>query len=260
MATAPILAAAAASSAIASIVQTGGVIASKKVLPSLAKLSPTEGMKQLLSAPRLVAVLRAALFAGAIVWVIDSALRSNAASLARAAGRPDVAAALASTIALDVAKKAAAIGLALAVLDVVVTRRSWRKALMMTPREIARERKESEGDPELKAARGRAHQTMLAAAAIGDVARARIVIVSPRHVACALRYDGPEHGGRDAAPVLLASGRGERAARIALAAHQHDVPVVYDDVVAHALVKLEIGDEIPEALYEAVAELLRESG
>jgi len=256
---APILAAAAVSGAVASVVQTGGVIATKKLTPNLGKLNPIEGFKQLFSTQRLVAVLRAALFAGAVGWIAYGALRSNAANIARAAGRLDAAVTLASTLAIDVAKKAAVIGLFLAVIDVVITRRSWRKKLMMSKDEVKREHKESEGDPQLKAARERAHHEMLAAATVGNVKNASVVIVNPTHIACALRYDSPEQGGADEAPVLVASGHGDLAKRIVEAARHHGIPVMRDVPLARALVELEIGDEIPEALYEAVAEILREA-
>jgi len=256
---APILASAAVSGAVASVVQTGGVIATKKLTPNLSKLNPIEGFKQLFSGQRLIAVLRAALFAGAVGWFAYTGLRSNAANLARAAGRLDAAVMLASTIALDVAKKAAVVGLFLAVLDIVITRRSWRKKLMMSKDEVKREHKESEGDPQLKAARERAHHEMLASATIGNVKNASVVIVNPTHIACALRYESPEQGGEDDAPVLVASGHGDLAKRIVEAAHQYGVPVLRDVPLARALVELEIGDEIPEALYEAVAEILREA-
>ncbi|MBN9163752.1 MAG: hypothetical protein BGO98_49285 [Myxococcales bacterium 68-20] len=256
---APILVAAGVSGAVTSVVQTGGVIATKKLAPNLGKLNPIEGIKQLFSAQRLVAVLRAALFAAAVVWIVNGALRSSAADLARTAGRLDAAVTLASTIALDVAKRAAVVGLFLAVLDIVITRRSWRKKLMMSKDEVKREHKESEGDPQLKAARERAHHEMLASATVGNVKNASVVIVNPTHIACALRYDSPDHGGSDEAPVLVASGYGDLAKRIVEAAQQYGVPVLRDVPLARALVELEIGDEIPEALYEAVAEILREA-
>ncbi|HVH46188.1 MAG TPA: EscU/YscU/HrcU family type III secretion system export apparatus switch protein [Labilithrix sp.] len=253
---APVLAAAAITGAVTSLVQTGGVIATKKLTPNLGKLDPIQGFKQLFSGQRLIAVLRAALFAAAVVWIVEAALRSNAGALARVAGRLDAAASLAAGIALEVAKKAAVIGLFLAILDVVITRRSWRKKLMMTKADVKREHKESEGDPQQKAARERAHHEMLASATVGNVKNASVVVVNPTHIACALRYE-EEQG--DEAPVLVASGQGDLAKRIIEAAVQYGVPVLRDVPLARALVELEIGDEIPPALYEAVAEILREA-
>lgn len=253
---APILAASGVAGAVTSVVQTGGVISTKKLTPNLGKLNPITGFKQLFSVQRLVSVLRSALFAGAVVFIVYGALKANAAQIARVAGRVDAAAVVAAAVAAEVAKKAAVVGLFLAALDVVVTRRAWRKRLMMSKDEVKREHKESEGDPQQRAARERAHHELLASATVGNVRKASVVIVNPAHIACALRYD--EKDG-DAAPVLVASGHGELAKRIVEAAHQYGVPVLRDIPLARALVELEIGDEIPEALYEAVAEILREA-
>ena len=124
----------------------------------------------------------------------------------------------------------------------------------MTKDEVKREHKESEGDPQIKAARERAHQEMLAAATIANVKSASVVVVNPTHIACALRYDEKEG---DEAPVVVASGEGDLAERIVRAAQDYGVPVLRDVPLARALVELEVGAAIPEALYEAVAEILR---
>jgi type III secretion protein U len=121
---------------------------------------------------------------------------------------------------------------------------------------VKREYKESEGDPQIKQARERAHHEMLAAAAVANVKNATVVVVNPTHLATALRYD--EHEG-DAAPVVVANGEGDLAARIVAAAHDYGVPVVRDVPLARALAELQIGDAIPEALYETVAEILRDA-
>jgi flagellar biosynthesis protein FlhB len=80
--------------------------------------------------------------------------------------------------------------------------------------------------------------------------------VNPTHLATALRYD---EGEGDEAPVVVANGEGDLAKRIVEAAHAYGVPVVRDVPLARALAELEIGEQIPEALYEAVAEILREA-
>jgi flagellar biosynthesis protein FlhB len=125
----------------------------------------------------------------------------------------------------------------------------------MTKAEVRREYKEAEGDPQLKAARARAYGELVAQATIAGVKNASVVVVNPTHLACALRYD--EKDG-DEAPVVLASGEGDLAARIVRAAEEAGVPVVRDVPLARALLELEVGAAIPEALYEAVAEILRE--
>jgi flagellar biosynthesis protein FlhB len=254
---APVLAVAALTGAVTSLVQTGGVIATKKLAPDLAKLNPIEGFKNLFSSQRLLTVVRAAALGLAVAWFAYDALKEHAVHIAHTAGRLDAAVLVAKTVAVDVAKRAAIAGLFLAVIDVVVTRTSWRKRLRMSKDEVKREHKESEGDPEQKAARERAHHEMLASATVGNVKNASVVVVNPTHIACALRYDAAGEG--DEAPVVLATGHGDLARRIVEAAHAYGVPVLRDVPLARALVELEVGDEIPEALYEAVAEILREA-
>lgn len=253
---APIIAAAGIASAVTSVVQSGGVVATKKLTPKLERLNPIQGFQGLFSAQRLVAILRAALFGGGVAYFAYAALRGQAVDLVHTAGSLDQTLVVASRIAMDVAKRSAMFGLFLAVLDVVVTRRSWRKKLMMSKDEVKREHKESEGDPHQKAARERAHHEMMSAISIANVKTASVVVVNPVHIACALRYD--EEDG-DEAPVLVAAGHGDLAQKIQAAARQYGVPVLQDVPLARALVELEVGSPIPEALYEAVAEILREA-
>jgi flagellar biosynthesis protein FlhB len=134
-----------------------------------------------------------------------------------------------------------------------MTRSAWTRRLRMTPDEVKRERRDAEGDPETKAARGRAHQEMLAQVTIANVRNATVVVVNPTHIACALRY---EEAGGDVAPVVVANGEGDFAEQIVRAARDYSVPVLQNVSLARALVELRVGDAIPEALYEAVAEIL----
>ena len=71
---------------------------------------------------------------------------------------------------------------------------------------------------------------MMASATIASVRTASVVVVNPTHLACALRYVG----GEDDAPVIVASGEGELAARIMRAAHEYGVPIVRNVPLAHA--------------------------
>jgi flagellar biosynthesis protein FlhB len=164
----------------------------------------------------------------------------------------------AGAVALAVAREllwvAGLVGIGLALLDLVATRHSWFKRLRMTKDEVKREHREAEGDPQAKAERARAHREVLAGSAVLAVRDATVVVVNPTHLATALRYEEDA----DAAPRVISQGAGDLARRIIEAAHHYNVPVVRDVPVAHALRELEVGDEIPEALYEAVAEVLRE--
>ena len=252
----PVLLAAALAGAVGHVVQTGGFVATGRLSPKLDKLNIFEGIKNLFSAQRLTAVVRALVSGSVVAWLAYRGLRSHLADLAHTTGRLQYVGVVASEIARKIALDAAIVGIALGALDMLVVRRAWRKRLMMSKDEVKREYKESEGDPQTKAARERAHQEMLASATVGNVKNATVVVVNPTHFATALKYD--EKDG-DEAPVVVATGEGDLAQRIIAAARDYGVPVLRDVPLARALAELQVGDAIPEALYEAVAEILREA-
>jgi flagellar biosynthesis protein len=71
-----------------------------------------------------------------------------------------------------------------------------------------------------------------------------------RPLAVALQYDAPN------VPKVVAMGRGELGQRIIDTAREHGVPLEENTVLAEALSTVEVEEEIPEALYLAVAEVL----
>ncbi len=257
--TMPVLAAAGLAGAAAQLVQTGGVIAASRLAPRLDRIDPAEGLARLFSGARLFAVLRA-IVAGVVLSLLAyRELADRAIDFARTAGRPAWIGAAATAASERFAWRAALLGLILAAVDVLVLRRTWIERLKMTKAEVRRDHKDAEGDPSVKAARERAYRELLAQAAIANVRRATVVVVNPTHLACALRYGtGKDEEPADEAPVVVASGEGDLAARIVDAARAYGVPVVRDVPLARALIELQIGDAIPEALYEAVAEILRD--
>lgn len=123
----------------------------------------------------------------------------------------------------------------------------------MTRDEVKREIKESDGSPEVKA-RIRSIQNALARGRMmQDVPTADVVVTNPTHYAVALRYEE----GRDAAPVVVAKGADEIAAKIREIAAASNIPLLSAPPLARALFRhVEIGREIPRALYVAVAQVL----
>lgn len=250
----PALLCVAVAASITSLTQTKAQLASGRVGFRPDALDWVRGAKQIVSLQRLAQVLRGLLYAVILSGVVYSAGKDALRNLPYALGGASAALGLGASLALRLLRIAAFVGLVLGVLDVGITRLAFLRRVRMSKDEVKREAKESEGNPELKAARDRAHHEMLAYATTAQVAKATVVIVNPTHIACALRYD--EEGGDDA-PVLLASGHGDLAARIIDAARVHGVPVVRDVPLARLLVELPLGEPIPESLYEVVAEILR---
>jgi FlhB-like protein len=253
-ATVPLLAIAGAAALIVGLAQTGGTVSVARLAPTLSNLDPIGGLRKLFSAERLLATLRALGVALLVGFFVYRELRGAAGSLVATQGEPRVAAQLCAELTLNLLWSAVAVSLAFAALDVWVTRHSWRKRNRMTKDEVKREHREAEGDPQIKQERKRAHQELLNSAQLHALKDAHVLIVNPTHLAMALRYD-PD---RDRAPSVVAQGQGAFAERLIEAARAYGVPIVRDIPVAHALKELELGEEIPEDLYEAVAEILRE--
>jgi flagellar biosynthesis protein FlhB len=143
--------------------------------------------------------------------------------------------------------------LAFGAVDYLLAARRHRRSLRMTREEVKRDYKEAEGDPVHRGERQRLHRELLEQRMIDDVRRADFVVVNPDHLAVALRYD-PEG---DAAPVVVAKGERLVAERIKQIAREAGVPIFRDVGLARSLAELAEGGEIPAALYEAVAEILR---
>lgn len=125
--------------------------------------------------------------------------------------------------------------------------------LKMTREEIKEEAKESDGSPEMKGRIRKAQHELARRRMMQEVPQADVVVTNPTHFAVALRYDEK----RMRAPIVVAKGADIIAARIREVANEHHVPVFEAPPLARALHRhVEIGAEIPSALYVAVAQVL----
>ncbi len=141
----------------------------------------------------------------------------------------------------------------IAALDVPWQLWQHHKELRMTREEIREEAKESEGSPENKRRVRRAQRDLLRRRMMHEVPKADVVVTNPTHFAVALRYDE----SRMRAPRVVAKGADLIAARIREIATEHAVPVFEAPPLARALYhNVDIGGEIPTALYVAVAQVL----
>ena len=147
---------------------------------------------------------------------------------------------------------AAPLGL-IAAIDVPWQLFQHHKQLRMSRQEIREEMKESEGSPENRSRVRRAQRELLKRRMMHEVPKADVVVTNPTHFAVALRYEE----SRMRAPRVVAKGADLIAARIREIATEHSVPVFEAPPLARALHhNVEIGAEIPAALYAAVAQVL----
>ncbi|MCE5311919.1 MAG: flagellar biosynthesis protein FlhB [Nitrospiraceae bacterium] len=124
--------------------------------------------------------------------------------------------------------------------------------LRMTKQEVKDEYKEMEGDPRVKARVRSLQRDMMRKRMMQEVPQADVVITNPTHYAVALKYDSKAMG----APKVIAKGANLIAQKIKEIAKENRVPVFEDKPLARTLYLLDIGQEIPEEMYKAVATIL----
>jgi flagellar biosynthetic protein FlhB len=234
--------------------QIGALFTTEPLTPKFDKLNPVNGFQGMFFNKKpyielLKNVLKILILSG-LFYVI---FKNQLALLIVAAQRSLwYSAGLTGEILFDIAVKVGGLFLVIGVADYGLQRQLWIKDLMMSKYEVKQEYKQDEGDPHNKAARQRLHQELLQHNAVQDVKKADVVIMNPTHIAVALRYRKEEMG----APQIIAKGEMLMAEKILDIARENNIPIMRNVPLAQALNKLEVGDEIPEELYEAVAEVL----
>jgi len=224
------------------------------VAPKFERLNFIEGAKKLFSARQLVDVLKGLLVAAIIGWLFWSAVETHAA-LAFTAVHHDGRAAYVALVALlrPVIVKAAVVLLVMGVADWALAKKRHVKDLMMSHDEVKQEHKNSEGDPHQKAKRKSLHKQLANGATARGVQKASAIVVNPTHLAIALRYAEDECD----APYIVAKGQEEDALKIRQEAAALGIPVVRDIPLARSLIHYDVGEEVPEELYQAAAAILK---
>jgi len=169
--------------------------------------------------------------------------------------RQPLAAAIGQTwdLVLRLGLMIAAAFMVIGVIDYVLQRVRFEMGIRMTRDELKDEIKREEGDPAVKGRIRKLARELSQRRMMRDVPRATVVVTNPTHLAIALRYEKGALG----APKVVAKGAGYVARKIIETARRHGVPVIERKPVARALYKaVSIGQDIPAALYHAVAEVL----
>lgn len=236
-----------------SYLQIGWLFTTKPLVPDLSKLNPLSGMKRLFSKRAVIDLIKSI---AKIVFVGYLAYSTIFDHFGEALLLPDKSAAeallfLAKTGAVIFAKVAAALIL-LAFIDFLYVRWEMEEKMKMTKQEVKEEYKESEGDPMVKAQIRRIQQEMARKRMMAEVPKADVVITNPTHYAVAVRYNSDEMD----APIIVAKGADHVAMAIREIARENEVPIVENPPVARLLHKLDLGAQIPEEMFKAVAEIL----
>ena len=237
----------------ASLAQTGFVW--KSSLPfDISRLNPMKGFSRLVSLRSLSELIKAVLKVSVIAGIGVSVLRGEIGRLPELV-QYDVwgIVTVMGWLTLKVAASVTGAIVVVAGADYFYQRYEWERSLRMSHAEVKEERRNLEGDPQIKSRVRSMQREMMKKRMMAAVPKADVVVTNPTHLAVALKYDSACSG----APIVVAKGAGHLAERIREVARQHGVSVVENKFVARTLYRLvDIGKEIPADLYRAVAEIL----
>jgi flagellar biosynthesis protein FlhB len=233
----------------------GIVFAPTKLAPKLSRVSLVATAGQKFGVEGLVEFGKSAVKMGVVGLILYQFLASRLEDiLASLYLTPAMSAALMARMVLEFLFIVFLIQLALGGVDYLWQVFRHRQRHRMSRKEMMDEFKESEGDPHLKSARRQRAQEVATNRMLTDVASANVVVVNPTHFAVALKWDRTKGG----APICVAKGVDEIAAKIRERAAEHGVPIHSDPPTARAIhATVEIGQEIRVEQYRAVAAAIR---
>lgn len=241
--------------ALASPLLIGGWLFSTKALqPNFGKMNPLSGLKNMLSTRSLVELFKAVgktLLVGLVAWFVVQAQLDSIMSL----GMQSAKGGIEHMGEIILVTFLATVGGLVVIAAIDAPYQMWHYAnkLKMTKEEVRQEHKDAEGNPEIKAKIRQQQREMARRRMMAEVPKADVVVTNPTRYAVALQYKEDSMG----APVVLAKGMGVIAANIREVADANGVPMLEAPPLARALyAHTELGDQIPQALYNAVAEVL----
>ncbi|MEH7336020.1 flagellar biosynthesis protein FlhB [Neobacillus drentensis] len=239
---------------LANYVQVGFLFTTENLKFNLNKLNPIEGAKRILSIRSIIDLIKNVLKITLIGWISYFLLKKEFAAFLHFSQ-------LSITQILDelfsvlikVGVSTSAMYVVIGAADFVYQKYDNEKKMKMSLQEIKDEHKKSEGDPLIKGKIKEMQREMSLNRMMADVPKADVVITNPTHYAIAVTYDADSAK----APVVIAKGVDFRAQKIKEIAKENGVILTENKPLARALyANVEIGQEIPEELFKAVAEIL----
>jgi flagellar biosynthetic protein FlhB len=239
---------------IGNVAQFGFLLTGDPLKLKLSKLNPIEGFKRIFSMRSLVEFLKSILkvtIIGILVYMAISREWNNLLALSSLSIQSVFSFTAGITIKLGI--QIGSVLVILALLDYMYQKYEHEKSIKMSKQDIKDEYKKSEGDPLVKGRIRERQRKMAIQRMMQEVPKADVVITNPTHFAIALKYDA----SKMEAPTIIAKGMDHVALKIKEIAKENGVITMENKPLARALYeRAEIGDVIPNDLFQAVAEVL----
>ena len=240
---------------MSNLLQIGGLrFSSHPLVPKFNKLNPLAGFGRIFSKNSVMELFKSLFKVGIIsvisYYVIKSHWKEIPPLMGFGVGQ---VLSFMGFVALEIIFNVLLVMIFLSLLDFTFQKFTYLENLRMTKQEIKEERKESDGNPQVKQRIRTVQMQMARKRMMSAVPEADVIVTNPTHISIAIKYDTENF----AAPLVVAKGVGPIATRIREIAKENGIPLVEDKPLARTLNKtVEVGQMIPASLYKAVAEIL----
>jgi flagellar biosynthetic protein FliR/FlhB len=234
--------------------QSGFIFTTETLKPDLKKLNPISGFKKLFSIRSLVTLVKDIIIVSIVGIIGYKFIRNNYGNIMSMGSlRLSAIPYYLNKLMVEIFFKISIIMLIIAIADYIFQLRQHKKDLRMSKQEIKEEFKQSEGDPQVKSKIKEKQRQMSMARMMQSVPDATVVVTNPTHIAVAIRYKD----GVDQAPIVTAKGADFVAIKIKEIAKDNEVPIIENKILARLMYsQIEIDEQIPAEMYQAVAEIL----
>ncbi|MCR5397787.1 MAG: flagellar biosynthesis protein FlhB [Lachnospiraceae bacterium] len=229
-------------------------VSAEPLKPKLDKFNPVNGFKRMFSMQSIVNLLLSLAKIAVIFIIAYTMIKDHVNELFILYEVPLYAAiAQIGTLVLDIGLRISLVLLVVGFADFIYHKWKYKKDLKMTKQEVKDEYKNAEGDPQIK---GKQRQRMREASQrrmMQSVPQADVVITNPTHIAVAIKYDIE----KAPAPIVVAKGEEYLAQKIKEIARENNVVIKENKMLARSIyTTVDVGEQIPPELYQAVAEIL----
>ncbi|WP_164967544.1 fused FliR family export protein/FlhB family type III secretion system protein [Clostridium tetani] len=238
----------------ANFIQTGFIFTKETLKPDIKKLNPVNGFKKIFSTRTLVELVKDLALVNVVGYVGYRFLKKNYIEILNLNNlRFPIMLKAFKGIAVKAFFNITLVMIFIAVGDFIFQKKKYKKDMKMSKQEVKEEFKQQEGDPQIKGKIRQKQREMAMRRMMQSVPDATVVITNPTHIAVALKYEE----GKGQAPMLVAKGADYVAYKIKEKAKESKVPIIENRPLARMIYeKVELEEEIPVEMYEAVAEIL----
>lgn len=239
---------------IGNLIQSGMLFTGEGLKPQLSKLNPINGFKNMFSLKALGNLVKSIAVISVLLYIGYSFMNKNFEGIMKSADiyLPYLLNTIIELIKSLLGKICLAVVL-IAVADYAYQRFTHNKELKMTKQEVKEEYKQMEGDPQIKGKIKQKQKEISNSRMIQAVPSATVIVTNPTHISIAIKYEK----GIDSTPIVVAKGADIVAMKIREVAKEHDIPIIENKPLARLIYKeVDIDKEIPEKMYQAVAEVL----